>query len=248
MYNAFKERLRPQKSAESLIKKERLKQKFRKRKMLEMAERSDQRVGQWMAKVTKGAEDEDTQRDTSKMAFFTNYHNGAIPLVPEIHHQFKEYENGTQFARKESGKRKYVPENIILKKNLYEYIDRTKNWLRKRRNNLEIQKPMKFGGSKTDNDRMDWHFKMMSPTDSVIVPTEQKFYIDPKWKVTTPNKWMSNQDFKTGRSLGWSIKTNSNKQMYDPYIDGFEVTGDTLVKRTKQKEVSTAPFVSTIQP
>ena len=141
-----------------------------------------------------------------------------------------------------------VNNDNILKKNMYEYIDKSKNWLRKRQNNHEIQKPMKFGGNVTDKERMEWHFKKMPPTDTITVPTKQKFYIDPKWKVTQPKKWVGRQDFKTGRSIGWKLTTNSKSDLYEPHIDGFEVTGDTQTKRKVQKEVSSVPFVSTIQP
>ena len=107
---------------------------------------------------------------------------------------------------------------------------------------------MKFCGPSTDAERMAWVFKKMPPTDTVVVPSKQQFYIDPKWKVTKPSKWIGKRDFKTGRALGWTIKTNSNKEMYEPHIDGFEVTGDTIMKRNKNREISEAPFVSTIQP
>lgn len=77
---------------------------------------------------------------------------------------------------------------------------------------------------------------------------KNKFYIDPKWKVTTPSKWVSKQDFKTGRATTWTpTLTNCSEGLYEPHIDGFEVTGDVQIKRKRNKEISRKPFTSTIK-
>lgn len=44
--------------------------------------------------------------------------------------------------------------------------------LKKRENNKEIQKTMQFGGAKSQADRLNWKFKRMPPTDSVVVPSK----------------------------------------------------------------------------
>lgn len=76
---------------------------------------------------------------------------------------------------------------------------------------------------------------------------KNKFYIDPKWKVTTPHKWISKQDFKTGRATAWSKLTTCSSEIYEPHIDGFEVTGDVQLKRQINKEISRTAFSSTIK-
>lgn len=122
------------------------------------------------------------------------------------------------------------------------------DWLRKRQNQNEIQKPMRFGGAKTEKERLQWGFRRSPPTDTQVIPTKHKFYMDPKWKEVNPDKWVSYNDFKVGKSIPMGLTTNSSEYLYEPHIDGYEVTGDVKIKRQKNKEISDKPFTSTIQP
>lgn len=44
---------------------------------------------------------------------------------------------------------------------------------------------------------------------------KNKFYIDPKWKVACPNRWVGDGDFKTGKGTTWNPPpANSTIQLY----------------------------------
>jgi hypothetical protein len=109
---------------------------------------------------------------------------------------------------------------------------------------------MRFGGYKTENDRLKWKATRDPPTDRVVIPSmdlpfdaclvKNKFYVDPKWKVATPSKWIARQDFKSGKgATTWKTPlTVNNEKIYEPHIDGFEVTGSLSKKDRKHHEIS----------
>lgn len=58
---------------------------------------------------------------------------------------------------------------------------------------------------------------------------------------------MENKDFKAGKAANWAMISNCSKDIYEPHIDGFEVTGDLQIKRNKTKEISNKQFSSTVK-
>ncbi|CAI2366690.1 unnamed protein product [Moneuplotes crassus] len=249
MFNAFVVRKGNKRSATTEQSKKKVREKLRKIKQNQYAERANIRADAWVRMVSQ------------EPAFRNTYHKGSFPLKNEKDHVFKDIDPRSKLKKKDFYNYTYRPDHQkaeeackannerILNKNIYSYTDMSKDWLRKRTSNKEIQQVFKFKGYKSDNERLKWHRFRDIPTDTVVIPMKNKFYIDPKWKTTTPKKWVSDKIFKTGKSTTWKkALTNCNDEIYDPYIDGFDVTGDVKIKRKKQDDVSKNVFSSTVRP